>query len=181
MIEYEFDKEKAICSILFICQELGGTWDKYSILKILYFAEKRHISTYGRTITGDKIVALKYGPVPSSSYDIIKDFNLYKDYFEITDESLNNIRAKVLPNMDVFSESDIECLKLAISENIDLPFGKLKDKSHDEAYDWTIANLGEKSAIPYEKIALSGGASNDMIDYIRIISENQLCELNGTF
>ena len=62
-----------------------------------------------------------------------------------------------------------------------LRFGKLKDKSHDEAYDWTIANLGEKSAIPYEKIALSGGASNDMIDYIRIISENQLCELNGTF
>ena len=64
MIYFEFDKEKAINSMLYICQELGGSYDMYAVLKMLYFAEKKHISTYGRPITGDTIQALPHGTVP---------------------------------------------------------------------------------------------------------------------
>jgi len=176
MIYFEFDKEKAINSMLYICQELGGSYDMYAVLKMLYFAEKKHISTYGRPITGDTIQALPHGPVPLISYNLIKDENSLTSDFEL---SKNIVSAKRKPNMDVFSDSDIECLNESIIENKSLDFFRLKNKSHDSAYDWAEKNTGINSTIPYEQIALSGGASEDMIDYIRIISENQSCELNG--
>ncbi len=64
MIDFPFNREKSICSMLYICNMLGGEWDKYSLLKILYFAEQKHLVKYGRPITGDNIIAMDFGPVP---------------------------------------------------------------------------------------------------------------------
>ena len=177
MIDFNFDKEKAVASMLYICHSLGGSWDKYSLLKILYFAEQKHLATYGRPITGDNIIAMGYGPVPSISYDEVKYSKVNPEYFEIQD---NVVIAKSEPNMGCLSESDIECLTDSINENKHLDFGRLKVKSHDAAYNWTIEKIGLNSTIPYLEIAKAAGANNDMLDYIKSISENQACELHAS-
>ena len=67
MISYQFDKDKAIAALLYIAKEIAdvqGMSDKYAALKILYFAEKKHLVEFGRLITNDRFAALKFGPVP---------------------------------------------------------------------------------------------------------------------
>ena len=66
---FSFDPEKTLEAILYISER---TQDLYHVLKILYFADKIHLSAYGRLIAGDSYVAMSNGPVPSHAYNIIK-------------------------------------------------------------------------------------------------------------
>jgi uncharacterized phage-associated protein len=175
-INFVFDEAKAISSMLYICNTLGGSWDKYSLLKILYFAEQRHLVTYGRPITGDSIVALKYGPVPSNSYNVIDASKVNSEYFELQDTV---VIPKAIMNLDCLSESDIECLNFSIEENKHLDFGRLKNKSHDSAYNYTVTQFGINAKISFLDIAKSAGADEHMLDYIKSISENQACEFHA--
>ena len=70
------------------------------------------------------------GPVPSYLYDVLKG--------AIQDDFLSNsfiredyiIYAAEECDTDYLSESDIECLDRSISENKNLGFGQLSEKSH---------------------------------------------------
>lgn len=69
---FKFDPEKAVEVILYIATR-AKIRDIYHVLKLLYFADKAHLERNGRFICGDSYVAMKSGPVPSGTYDIIKD------------------------------------------------------------------------------------------------------------
>jgi uncharacterized phage-associated protein len=172
MLDFTLDKEKSTAALLYIIQKVGGSLDMYSLLKTLYFAESKHLVEYGRPITGDRIIAMNHGPVPSSSYDTVKPASIDQNNFFNED---NIVTAKQAPNMDCLSESDLECLDQSIAENSGLGFWKLKSKSHDAAYEWAIKNAGKNSTIPYVEIAKAFGADEAMIDYIKTNSENQNC------
>ena len=68
---FDIDKSKAINSILFVLNELGDKKsDAHKVFKILYFADQKHLVTYGRPITGDTYLKMTYGPVPSFIRDV---------------------------------------------------------------------------------------------------------------
>jgi uncharacterized phage-associated protein len=163
MISYQFDKNKAINALLFISRKIAdqkGRADKYAILKILYFAEKKHLVEYGRLITDDRFAALKFGPVPSNSYDLL-DYN--REYFEPVDNK--SVIPLSDPNIKKLSRSDIKCLGLAIEENKALGFTELKNKSHDKAYHNAFDNSLQWMSI--EDIAEQEGADKDLLGYIK--------------
>jgi len=117
-------------------------------MKVFYFADKLHLSKYGRFMFGETYIAMDKGHVPSSIYDIIKfirgdgskQFNEeLKNSFSCEDN--NTFRAAKKANLDFLSQSEIECLNDAI-----LKFGKshhfeIFNKSHkDHAYKVTSHN-----------------------------------------
>jgi uncharacterized phage-associated protein len=175
---FKFDFEKAINAVLYITKSIKNP-DFHKIFKILYFAEQKHISRYGRLIVGDQYYAMNNGPVPSRIYDIfkcIKGDSFYPDqdnlskYFEIKDEFYIHPKADV--NVEVFSETDIECLNESIEENKNLTFDQIKRKSHkDEAYK-NANQLNDK--ISFYNMAKAGGAPESMLVYIKAIDENNL-------
>ncbi|MEX8549181.1 MAG: Panacea domain-containing protein [Mucilaginibacter sp.] len=135
MISRTFDKVKAVNSLIFIANKVAneqGIADKYTALKILYFAEVKHLIKYGRLITDDTIARLEHGSTPSSSYNLLKEKNS-DGIFHI----ISNTTFKPNQELDIeeLSESDIECLSQAIAENKDLNFSQLKSKAHDKAYN----------------------------------------------
>src|SRR5258705_2140806 len=69
---FKFDREKAISAIKVVLKNVDGKCDFHRLFKILYFAEQKHLSKYGRPIFGDTYIAMKDGPVPSDIYDILK-------------------------------------------------------------------------------------------------------------
>ncbi len=155
----------------------------HKLFKILYFSEKQHLSRYGRSITGDKYIAMKDGPVPSSIYDILKilrgtpsviktsidwshDFEVRENHY------LKMINSEF--DMDIFSESEIECLSQSIAENKNLSFTILRDHSHDSA--WESANQNDEMSI--FDIAKAGGANDEIIKYIAIVCENHSVTVN---
>lgn len=137
MKRYRFDAEKAVEVILYIAHTSPNM---YNALKVLYFADKDHLSKHGRQLCGDQYVAMSHGPVPSGAYDLVKyargDGCMFVDLplEEAFHLERYNITPHREPNLELLSESDIECLDAAIEHYGHLPFGELKKLSHDDAF-----------------------------------------------
>ena len=151
-----FDTEKAIEVVLYLAKNAPEP-DIYHILKIIYFSDRKHLERYGRLLYGDCYVAMRHGPVPSTTYDIIKyvrgdGFFSFSDHarksFEVNGEKVSPLRK---PYLDLLSESDIECLNEAIKEYGNLSFPELRRLSHDAAYK----SAKENDVISIENIAKS--------------------------
>jgi uncharacterized phage-associated protein len=161
------DIDKALEAIIYISYKTNNL---INILKILYFADKYHLQKYGRLITDDRYIAMENGPVPSGAYDIIK-FVRGDGIFSIpipAKESLHvEGKIKVTPrrpaNMDLLSESDIECLDQAISEIANLSFSSLKRKSHSEK---PYKEASQNGDITVESIVLSLENGQDILKYM---------------
>lgn len=165
-----FDERKALNAVLYIAQSINDP-GMHHVAKILYFAEREHLSKFGRPIVGDDYIAMKFGPVPSKIYDIFKSLrgekrypdeaiSRFKNFFEIRDNS------KIMPlgevNLDVFSDSELDAIEKSIDENKDLDFENRSNKSHDSAWKATTLNR----PIDKENIAKAGGANDAMVAYM---------------
>lgn len=167
-----FKYDKAINSILFSLSELGGATDMHKLCKILYFADQRHLSVYGRSITGDVYIAMQFGPVPSCVDDILKA--LRGDSFFSTSNEIEPlrkclvfenryiIRALQTPDMDELSKSDVECLKFAIDLCKDKSFAELTRFSHGLA--WSNTNRDREMSV--KDILREVGDDEAYVDYI---------------
>lgn len=174
--KFEINKEKTINSALFVLQKLGGACDFHKLFKILYFADQKHLAKFGFPISGDWYKAMKDGPVPSRLYDVfqyLRDGNSWymivpdcHEIFEIRGQ--HHVAARQQPDMEELSESDLQCLLESIEENKNLSFGQLREKSHQRA--WDAANNDEMDVL---EIAAEGGASEEMLNYIKDNLENQ--------
>lgn len=143
----KYNQEKGIEIVKYILSK--GIHDMYHLLKVIYFADKYHLEHYGRQITGNTFIAMDYGPVPSEAYDMCK---IIRDGIWIPDELKCFYQKKHLffctesPDIDMFSESDLEALDKSIKTITEVPlFSQLKEISHDEAYNNT--ELNEKISI----------------------------------
>jgi len=143
MANSKFDSDKAIEAIAYVISQLPDKNKSiYFVVKMFYYADKNHLERYGRQITGDEFAAMRDGPVGSGIYDIIKYVRgdgLYlfperaKDIFAV--ENNKNLHLVAEPNLDLLSESDIECLNDAIRAYGDKSFSWIKNDTHDNAWD----------------------------------------------
>ena len=165
--QFSFDREKALAAILFISSQVPNI-RYHRLMKILYFADLKHLSMYGRTVIGDRYIAMQHGPVPSNVYNMLKAENEYltwKDkYFSVS--FWKHVTPKQDPDMYEFSDSDIECLEFSIKENRNKPWNVLREHSHDNAWNYTWDNLGKNRAIPIDKIIDQSGAGPEIQKYI---------------
>jgi uncharacterized phage-associated protein len=164
----KFSVEKAVEILLYIAAQVPDT---YTALKVLYFADKEHLSRYGRLISGDNYVAMRAGPVPSGTYDIIKhargDGFCWADTdvpiteaFEVQGYNIVPLRE---PDLELLSDSDIECLDMAIEKYGHLSFSKLKRLSHDAA----CKSADRNDFISLEAIVKTLPNSDLLLDYIQ--------------
>jgi len=181
MLKFPFNQDKALAVLLYLAKKLKeddsphSQADIHKISKILYFADQKHMKRYGRPIVGDEYIAMENGPVPSKIYDIIKMVrgdSLWKDEYEfgkffriINRYIVNPLRD---PEMDEFSESDLECLDESFEENKNLTFGELKSKSHDMAYN----RARRDDTISFDNIARVAGVDDSTLDYMKTYAEN---------
>jgi uncharacterized phage-associated protein len=187
MSQFQFDKEKSVSVLLYITQNLA-TADFLRVFKVLYFAEQKHLVRFGRPIVGDNYLAMKHGLVPSSIYSELNNVEsgidrifkktfkkqiYFSDFFEVKRKVIKNLLPKIEPQLDYISESGLICLNESLEENKYLSFKQLSDKSHDVA--WEKAN--ENDEMDILEIAKSGGASDEMLNYISIMAENETLSL----
>jgi len=168
---FVFKPQKSIEAILYIIPHLTEP-TLHRLAKIMYFADKIHLEKYGRFICGDRYVAMKNGPVPSRTYELLKqarddDFTqfsktpLAQQAFIIQDQHL--VKPTRLANVDLLSDSDLECLDQAIAQYGHLSFHQLTQLSHDSA--WHAAD--ENDCISVEHIIATLGNNDHLLDYLR--------------
>lgn len=161
-------EDQRIKEVLLYILSKTGVIDYYHLMKILYLAERQHLAKWGEKITTDDYYALPHGPVPTRIYDALKvvkegDKGLLADVITV-EKDMPNVTPLRTPNMEYLSKSEVEALDNAIAKNIVKSFAELEQMTHDEYYHKALAN-GRKMSI--EDIARSGGASEEMIQFIR--------------
>jgi uncharacterized phage-associated protein len=68
----EMDVEKLVQLAAYILKKYNGTLNYTKLIKLLYLADRKSIETINRSMTEDKYVALRNGPVLSDLYNLIK-------------------------------------------------------------------------------------------------------------
>lgn len=165
-----FKKETTLNAVVYITKSMGENIDMHKIFKTLYYADKEHLSKYGRSITGDVYIAMSFGPVPSKTYDIFKAVsgesffsdkaNDLKGYFHFVNKY--RIETDKDCDKDWLSETDIECLDNAIALCKDKNFGELTALSHGLAW----SNTKRDREISIKDIMRENGESEDYVNYI---------------
>jgi len=174
MVDKKSDIARILAPALYVLNKLGNKINKHKLFKILYFADKDHISKYGRTFTEDHYIAMANGPVPSNLYDYIKlvegknklpvplDFAAEVSVYLGVEDPYWVISQKEVDS-DFLSRSAIKSLDHSIDAHKNKSFRELTDLSHDNA--WRSA--GNNSEISLIEIAKDAGANEEMIAYIK--------------
>ena len=178
MLQFQFDKEKCVSVLSYIIENLDSS-DFLRVFKVLYFAEQKHLVKFGRPIVGDNYIAMQHGPVPSNIYTELNRIehetgDSFAHYFEVKRiKEIKNVFAKIEPQLDYISESELICLNESLQQNKFLSVKELSEKSHDRAWE----NANENDEMDILEIANAGGASNEMLSYISIMAENETFSL----
>ena len=112
-----FQPQKAVAAAAFLIEKTGQSL--YTLMKMLYLADRLHLSRHGRFIAGDNYTAMRQGPVPSITYDLFKHVRgerktvpgteLAERSFEYVGE--HNFRLRQEPHLDELSESTLSAYK----------------------------------------------------------------------
>lgn len=171
---FQFQPEKAVASIGYLVQKTGA--DLYSVMKMLYLADKLHLGRYGRTITGDSYTAMSKGPVPERAYNLCKYVRGSHDRFDpmpsarnILSMTDNNFELLVEPDLDELSLSDIEALEEVAAVHIRGGWRAVYEQSHDKPWSaaWEAAQsvgLGSVN-IDIREIARDSGGDT-LVDFL---------------
>jgi uncharacterized phage-associated protein len=177
-LEFNFNEIKSINAVLYIVHKLTRK-DFHKIFKILYFSDREHLNEFGRSITGDKYIAMNDGPVPSNLYDIFKSVRgdgyfkengkKFSGFFSVIDWDI--ISPNKIADLRKLSKTDLKHIDNSITLYGDMSWDEVREKSHDYAWRNTAGN----KEIEFENIIREVGGSDDYINYIK--SQNQIINL----
>lgn len=169
-----FDIDKAIEVVAYFVEQ--GVREMYTIMKMVYVADKLHLERYGRFIAGDSYAAMKEGPVPSNTYNMIKHVRGDSGYGQfaraselLSYEADHIVGVKRAVAFDELSASDLACLEEVVSIYRRVGKWAVRDMSHDTAWTraWRGKTLFTKSAsMSMELIAQELGASDELIRHL---------------
>ena len=172
----EIGKIEAI--VLYILQQFKDGVDYIKLFKIMYFAQKEFLVSYGKPLCPDTFKARKYGPVPAFSDKVIKtvefnaqvapDMKSFSDSIIVKDQL---VFGRKKAKSDFLSVKERQCLDKWIEycRNKD-SISELSPESHDKAYEeaWkAYQDDPQKGEMTLIEIARAGKASEKTISYIR--------------
>jgi uncharacterized phage-associated protein len=144
-LTFTFDFEATKAALLYLALQELPSFDKYKASKLLFLADREHLLRFGRTITGDAYSALPYGPTPANTLDLLDALErvAIQGQDPMNDQvaeleramDLSNLEhptyhAKVDPNPDALSRSDLRVLDHVIQEHGRKSFNELKAMTH---------------------------------------------------
>jgi hypothetical protein len=152
---------------------------EYDIVKSIFLADVAHLNQYARPITFDNFVAMKDGPVPSTTRDVLQpDFNPRFQYSgeawppwerERSPEDGNLayrfVKPKRKENLRVLSETDLHALSEALSVVKSLKFSGVRSETHKHpAYTEAWERRGDRKAAEMDYAKLLDAADEEMIE-----------------
>ncbi|MBM9612790.1 SocA family protein [Desulfobulbus rhabdoformis] len=113
----------------------------YHIAKVLFYADKIHMNAYGRPILGDTYYKYPYGPAPSTILHMVyqkteffspRQIEAFNASIRVVKEQYVSISAKREPDLQYFSQSDLDALQESLDTYGDLSFDEIFHLTHKE-------------------------------------------------
>jgi uncharacterized phage-associated protein len=180
-IRLVFDLKKTISAVAFLAQR-DKSLDMFLSLKMLYLADKKALESWGKTITGDKMVSMPKGPVLSTVYNLFKgegeleNLTEWNSYFG---ETVNNkITLLKDANIGELSQDEVEALTGARAEVESYAPWSVAVWLHKTCPEWEDPH-GSSRPIDPAVILRNSGRSEDEIRMIEESTEafNQIQDL----
>ena len=73
---FRFSTKKAIQAVGVLLRQTRGRMEHVRLLKLLYIADRQHLKSFHRPIVGNRLVAMKNGPLHSEIYNLVKGEHL---------------------------------------------------------------------------------------------------------
>jgi len=157
---FKVDHEKITQILNFFASKSDGKIPKLKALKLVFLADRYHLRKYGRLISNDNYVAMKYGPVPSTTMNIAEadsfldpKFKKYAVQYIKASNSGMRIESKKPVETDYFSESDLEALNFAWDKFGNLTRWSISDFTH-EYPEWKKQEPALRAGSKVEHISL---------------------------
>lgn len=155
---------------------------QFDIAKTIFLADYRHLQSYGRPVTYDNFHAMKHGPVPSETY------NMLQPSFEWSSLGLGKAPWATMPlsastrqyvrparsaNRSKLSESDIAAIEQAFSDVKAMGFTKTSDVTHRlQAYKEAWDSRGNKKSNPMDLRLLLPAFDSEMLEDLAFASKH---------
>lgn len=135
------------------------------LLKLLYIADRESLRETGAPITGDRAIAMKHGPVPSETYELLKGAHPRAGEWSEHFESIGyDVRLAKEPGAGRLSRYEIEKLNEVAREWEDEWDWAVAESTH-EFEEWQRNAPGRSSRpIPVEHILEAVGRQGDIED-----------------
>lgn len=185
------DQKRFVELLLYILNRTGRL-DSYHVFKILYFAERLHVATWGLGFVPDNFLAKTNGPVPENLSIAIEELSKSEDELsklidaltvhmqekveEMPDGKDTFFEAKREADMNYISKADKDVLDSAISDYAHLPFLELRRLSHDEAWEEADKRVNGTDVLSPVTMAKAMKVDEAMLDYVR-----EQCEIAEYF
>jgi uncharacterized phage-associated protein len=158
-IAFAFDYPKTLQAVAFFLRKSNSGIDKAKLMKLIYLADRASFIDRGLPITGDSPYAMKLGPVPSNTLNMIDgEFSpVYGGVYEhITLMNVNVSLAKD-PGEELLSNEEKESLEAIWKQHGHKKTIPLCYETHNlPEYRETFVE-GTSTRIPYEVIARHSG------------------------
>jgi uncharacterized phage-associated protein len=171
-IEYRLNERKATAAAVLLLELDGGTMDYMRLVKLMYFAEREALKTYGRPITGDLYFSMEDGPVLSTVLDFCKTRQAQS---RIWDEAIKKVSRWTVGLNRPFSERDlgplsdaeIEILKRISERHKEDDQWVLSKIAHRDFKEWKEPGPGSRLPIQPDEIMAAVGKTPSQIEEIR--------------
>jgi uncharacterized phage-associated protein len=181
-IHFDFNPDKALQAIAYLLQK-KGPMDKVKLAKLLYLGERDHFLQVGYPITGDRLRALPYGPVPSSTLDLLNG-ELWPDpqaAFSALHIDNNTVSVVRHPGEHLLDESDRQVLDRIAAEHGDKRTWALVDETHKLPEYVQTYIKGKGRPIPYELLLKIYGGSQGFRHGRPVVSETTMARMKRPF
>lgn len=196
-IRFKFKIDKFIACIAIFAKENLPDLDKLKAVKLIYLADKYHLTRYGKPIVGDTYVRLDYGPVPSKALDIINDVqdnrpvsyesgksnkDKFEEFLVIKKRRFGRypiFLSKKDPDLNCLSESELEAIEETIKKYGQYSPIELIDITHKDS-SWLKTAKNEE--IDYRLFFDSEpGAKEGALEYMETLSEDFMLSIGIGF
>ncbi|MFH0797014.1 MAG: Panacea domain-containing protein [Candidatus Omnitrophota bacterium] len=196
-VEFRFKVDKFIACLTLFAKANLKNLDKLKAAKLIYFADKYHLTHYGRPIIGDRYVHLDNGPIPSTALDVMNEVSedrpvqykeaksnkrKFEEFLKIEKEGLKYpvFIAIKEPNLNCLSETEIEAVEKTIKKYGKYSPGALIELTHkDASWQRTQKNEGIDYRLFFEDDK-HNKVAKEAREYMESMSEiNNVCSLMG--
>src|ERR1017187_2391669 len=144
-IKFKFDERKAAQAAGRLISQSGGEMNYLALLKLLYLIDRQALLSWGKPVTGDKIVAMERGPVLSRIFDLVsqkkqdRPKSAWHNLIPRPAPYVYTVRFSGVPDTSALSEAEVAL--------IDKVFAEHRNKTEDQLVELTH-NLPEWSDAP---------------------------------
>lgn len=134
-----FSVERVAQMTAYLLKLSGGREAYMKLMKLLYLADRKYMSRFGNSISGDRMVSMPHGPVLSQTLDCFQDCCQDGWSSWIKDESnceLSLNRGFERDDLDELSDVQLHVLHEVYEEYKHMDRWEIRDYTHDHCAEW---------------------------------------------